>query len=144
MLYKLTRIGSIGIVLIFGLNLTGVGAVDLPGCGMSHCRGMMSVMSGSSAAPYNHMGLSPSAAAGGCCSGSQNGPCDVGTSTPLDIKTHTVALTTVPTGDPTAMGLIAVGIPAGNVHLRSMGSPDGPNDNPRSSPIYLQNLSLLI
>lgn len=141
-LNKTTRIFSIGIVLIFGVGLIGVGAADRPGCDMSSCL-RISGMTDSPITPFNPSGH-PSAATGGCCSGPQDAPCDVENSTPFDNQADGVSLAIVPTGDPSGVGIVAHDIPTGNVNLDPSGSHRYITNTPRSAPIYLQNLSLLI
>ncbi len=142
MLNKTTRILSIGLVLVFGVSLVSVGASEQAGCRLScmdACR-----MTDRPLSPSDAMGMHQSAATGACCSGPDDVPCDVESSSPLDNPLHSVSLSRVPTGDPSGMGMITGNIPAGNAGL----GPSGPRPHmartPRSSPIYLHNLSLLI
>ena len=144
MLSKITRILSIGIVLIFGVSFMGVGAADRPSCDLSSCM-RISGMTDSLITPLNPMDMShQSSTTCGCCSGSQDMSCDVENSTPFDNQAYTVSLVAGPTGDPSGMELTASHSPTDVVNLKPTGLHHDLKRNPRSSPIYLQNLSLLI
>lgn len=144
MLNRITKIFPIGIVLILSVGLMGVDAAGRSGCNMPGCMSI-SGMTDIPIAPSNPMDMShQSSTTGGCCSGSQDSTCDVENSAPFDNQPYAVPLTTVPTGDPSGVGIVAHDIPAGNVNLYPSESYRYITSSPRSSPIYLQNLSLLI
>lgn len=139
MLRKTTKLLSVGVVLIFGLSILGAAAADRPGCGRSCC------MTDAPAVPPDPMGMAhPSTTTCGCCAGSQQTPCDVQNSAPFDDQAYVVFLPAPPSGDPSAMALVADRLPIDGVSVKRMRSQQDLARSARSSPIYLLNLSLLM
>jgi hypothetical protein len=139
MAHKTTKkVSCIFMVLIFGLSLFASGAFARAVCDKEHCKhhnleGSQTTVKANSALK----GVD-------CCTGSQNGPCDLEKGQALELHDCTLSFARADKVDPSDVIVIKTNYVSDGFSFRTFGPLSRSGVTTKSTPIYIQNASLII